>query len=426
MGERGAPELPHFRPFWTASTVTGFGAYVTSVAVGVLVEIDLGGTAVDLGWVNAARWAPYLLVGLLAGVLADRVRRKPLLVGTDLGRALTLALVPVLAVTGGLGVGSLAALLFVFGLLSVLGDAAQQSLLPRLVPAASLPLANTRLQQGDAAAQGIGPLLGGLLAALGAPLALLVDAVAHLVSAFLVGRTPLHDPRPERTARRPVLAEAREGLAWVYGHPTLRPLALSTHVWFLANATIGTVAVTYVLTVLDLGAVGLGVTTAVAGTGALAGTSLAGALRRRTGGPGSVVLGRQVEALGVLVLVAAPLVAGPPLLGAAVGQLLFGLGMGLEGPYEISHRQAVTPDRLQGRTNATMRSLNRAAVVVGAPAGGALAVATSPRVALVAAAAVISVGALVLGRSGFRWADDVPDAPLEPSSGEDPRHRGRC
>lgn len=399
---------PGFRLFWTATTVTGFGAYVTTVAVGVLVEDDLGGTALDLGWVNAARWLPYLLVGLLAGVLADRVRRKPLLVGTAVGRAAVLACVPLLALTGWLSVWSLAGSLLAFGLLSVLGDAAQQAFLPRLVGPGGVSWANTRLQQSDAAALGVGPLLGGALAALGAPLAVLVDALAHLVSAVLVARTPLRDPRPPRVPVARVGAELREGLSWVYRHPTLRPLALTTHAWFLANAAIGTVGVTYVLGTLDAGAVGLGVTTAAAGVGTLVGTSLAAALGRRTGGPGTVVLGRLVEAVGVLALVGLPLVLAPVLAAAVVGQLLFGLGMGLEGPFEMSHRQVVTPDRLQGRMNATMRSLNRAAVVVGAPAGGAVALATSPRVALAGAALLVGATAVALQLSGFRHADDVP------------------
>jgi len=402
--------VPGFGRFWAASTVTGFGAYTTTVAIGVLVEVDLDGTALDLGWVNAARWAPYLLVGLVAGVLADRVRRRPLLAGADLVRAAVLAAVPLLAALDLLTLATLTALVAVFGLAAVVGDAAQQSFLPRLVGPAGLGRANTRLQQGDAAAQGVGPLVGGALAAAGAPLALLVGAAGHLVSAVLVLATPLRDPRPARAPRRPVLTELREGVRWVYRHPTLRPLALTTHTWFVANAAIGTVAVTYLLTVLGVGALGLGVATAAAGVGTLAGTSVAGRVGRRTGGAGTVVGGRLVEAAGVLLLVVLPLLPGPGLVGVVVAQLLFGFGMGVEGPFELSHRQAVTPDHLQGRTNATMRSANRAAVVVGAPAGGALALATSPRVALVLAAAVIAASALVLARSGFRHADELPAA----------------
>lgn len=91
--------IPGFALFWSASTVTAVGSYVTTVAVGVLVAQTLGGDALDQGWVNAARWAPYLLVGLLAGVVADRLRRKPLLVGTGLGGAFAVVTSPGTALT---------------------------------------------------------------------------------------------------------------------------------------------------------------------------------------------------------------------------------------------------------------------------------------------------------------------------------------
>ncbi|MBA2310567.1 MAG: MFS transporter, partial [Pseudonocardiales bacterium] len=118
---------PGFRLFWAASTISAFGTYITTLAIGVLVVVDLDGSAADVGWVNAARWAPYLVVGLLVGVLADRVRRKPLLVSTDLARAVVLCAVPLFAATQTLSVVVLVCLMAAFGLLSVCNDAAHQS-----------------------------------------------------------------------------------------------------------------------------------------------------------------------------------------------------------------------------------------------------------------------------------------------------------
>ncbi|MDQ3465682.1 MAG: MFS transporter [Actinomycetota bacterium] len=97
---------PGFRRFWAASTISDFGTYITTLTVGVLVVVNLDGSAADVGWVNAARWAPYLVVGLLVGVLADRVRRKPLLVSTDLARACVLGAFPLFAVTDLVGRGA--------------------------------------------------------------------------------------------------------------------------------------------------------------------------------------------------------------------------------------------------------------------------------------------------------------------------------
>jgi len=407
---------PGFRRFWAASTISAFGTYITTLAVGVLIVVDLDGSATDVGWVNAARWAPYLLVGLVVGVLADRVRRKPLLVSTDLGRAVVLGAIPICAATDTLTVIVLVILMLAFGLLSVCNDAAHQSFLPRLLPRTALPRANARLQQSDAVAQTSGPLLaGGLVAWLGAPVAVLADAVSYLVSGVLIALTPIDDPAPAPAGRgaTSVLTELREGLRWVYGHPRLRPLALGTHAWFLFNAILGTVYIPFALRELGMGAGGLGVTFALAGVGVFLGNSLWGWLGRRLS-PARILTGaRLLEAAGFAVVAGTPEVQSLwvvwVVVMAGLGQFLFGLGMGAEGPIELSYRQAVTPDRLQGRTNATMRSLNRAAIVIGAPLGGLLADAVASRFALWVGVLGVGISAVALGASGFRHAthDDL-------------------
>jgi MFS family permease len=410
----GLRHHPGFRPFWIASTISDFGTYITEIAIGVIIVSVLGGTAADVGLVKAAGVVPYLAVGLVAGVLVDRARRKPLLVGTDLGRAVVLAGVPLLAVTGSLSVAGLAVLMVVFGVLGVVNAAAHQSYLPRLVSRDLLPRANARLEQSDAVAKTTGPLLGGgLIAALGAPLAVVGDAVSYALSGLLIAATPATDPRPEPVSRS-VIAEVREGAAWVYRHPTLRPLALSTHGWFLFNAVFVTVYVPYALLDLGIGATGLGVTFALAGAGALLGSSASETLGRRAGIAATVAGARVLEAAGIAVVAAAAGTSGVTAVTiAAAGQFLFGMGLGAEGPIEMSYRQGVTPDRLQGRMNATMRSLNRSAVVVGAPLGGLFADAVGLRPALWLAVGGIGAAGGLLAVSGFRTArhdDEAPDS----------------
>ena len=175
-----------FARLWTASTISAFGSYVTILAVQVLVVDELAGDAFDVGLVNAARWLPYLLFGLLVGVLVDRMRRRPLLVATDLLSAAALAAVPVLSALGHLNVAWLIGIMVVFGLCRVVGDAAFQSFVPRLVATRLLGPAHARIDQSDAVAQASGPALaGGLVSWLGAPVAVLVDALSYLVSAVL-------------------------------------------------------------------------------------------------------------------------------------------------------------------------------------------------------------------------------------------------
>lgn len=405
-----------FRRFWVASTVSAFGTYVTTVALQVLVVDDLGGSATDVGLVNAARWVPYLLVGLLVGVLADRLRRRPVLVATDLGRAVVLGGIPLLAALDRLTLPALLALVATLGLLSLANDAAHQSFLPRLVPRTGLSRANARLQQSDAAAQTSGPALGGaLVAVLGAPAAVLVDAASYLASGVLTATIRTVEPAPERQQRH-LRRELGEGVAWVYRHRTLGPLAWSTHVWFLFFSVLGAVYAPFMLTTLHRSPLALGVTLALAGVGGLAGASASERVAARVGLFRTMAGARLLEAGGITVVALAAIAPGPALALLGVGQLLVGLGLGLEGPVDMAYRQGVTPDRLQGRMNTTMRSANRAVIVVGAPLGGLLADRAGSGVALAVSASGVALTAVLLSRTGFRTArlDEAPPTETAP------------
>lgn len=226
-----------FGRYWAAATISSFGTAVTTVAMPVLVVQELDASAFSVGVVNAAQFVPYAVLGLVAGVYADRWRRQRILVWSSLGRAATLGAVPVLWAFGALEVWTLVVLLLAFGAFSVFAFAATQSLLPLLVPRIRLVPANARLDQSDAAAQTLGPALGGgLVGLLGAPLAIAVDAVSYLVDAVLNAGLRVDESAAERAVQRHLGREIREGLRWTYRHPTLAPLSVSTHVWFVANA----------------------------------------------------------------------------------------------------------------------------------------------------------------------------------------------
>jgi MFS family permease len=386
--------------------VSGFGSYVTVLAVRVLVVVTLHGSAFQVGLVNAAGWLPYLLFGVLTGVLVDRARRRPLLVATDLARGVLLLAVPLLAVSHQLNLAVLITVMVVFGALSLINDAAFQSFVPRLVPAALLIAAHARLDQSDAVAQTSGPALaGGLVSLVGAPWAVLVDAVSYVVSGVLIARITVTEPppRPRQVSGGGIRGEALEGLRWVYGHPTLRPFAVGTHVWFIFNGVAGAVLVPFALQTLGLTPFGLGLALSAAGVGGLLGSLAATRLGARFG------VGRVVIACWTVQGVAYALLAltsarwsGWLLFGA--GQLLFGLGLGAENSPSMGYRQAVTPDRLQGRMNTTMRSLNRAMIVVGAPLGGLLADRIGYRPMLWIVAAGFATVAVGLGLSRYRNA----------------------
>lgn len=399
--------LRGFLLYWTSYTVSGFGTYVTTLALQVLILVDLGGTVVDVGLLNAARWLPYLLLGLIVGALVDRRRRRPLLIGSDAGRAVVLAAIPVLTVVGWLSMPVLLVVVVLVGLLSLVGDAASQSLVPRIVPRDALVSAHARTDQSDAIAQTSGPLLAGALVSLiGAALAILVDAASYLFSAVAIWCIRVDEPSSRPASRGGLRREIADGLRWIYGHRVLRPMAIGSHAWFFFNSILGTVFAPFVLLGLGLSPFQFGVALSGAGVAALVGSSLSQRAGHRWGAGVAVIVSNVAMACGWALIAIVPESVDDALVVAllVIGQGFYGLGLGLSNANEMGYRQAVTPDALQARTNTTMRSVNRAMIVVGAPLGGLIAAYAGYRPALWIGVGGIVAVTVFLALSPFRSA----------------------
>ncbi|HEY0216844.1 MAG TPA: MFS transporter [Cellulomonas sp.] len=380
-----------FGRFWTASAISSLGTSVTAVAMPVLVVQVLHASPAQVGLINAAQLLPYAALGLLVGAYVDRRRRRPLLVLAGVGRGVTLGAIPVLWLLGVLHVWVLIVALLAFGSFAVIGFAAGQSLLPRLVARHDLVRANARLDQSDAAAQTLGPVVGGGAATLlGAPVALAVDAVSYLAEATLVARMRFTEPPPQVGGRR-LGQEIAEGVRWTYRHPTLGPLALSTHLWFFANAAGLTVLSLLALRTLGLSPFVYGVVLAAGGVATFAGATLAPHAGTRSG-PGRVVIGARAAYPCAWVLVLLSPTGGLGVAMLVLALVVQGFAGGLENANEMGLRQTLTPDAQLGRTNATIRSANRTVAALGAVAAGAVVTLTGERPTLVGVAVVL-VGA---------------------------------
>ncbi|WJY00396.1 MFS transporter [Curtobacterium sp. 458] len=400
--------VPGFRSYWSAATVSSFGSAVSAVAVPVLVVTVLHASPFEVGLVNAAQFLPYALFGLIVGAYVDRVQRKPLLIWASVGRGACLGTIPVLWLTGVLNLWATAAALFVFGILSVVGFAATQSLLPRIVPRNLLLAANARVDQSDAAAQTAGPALGGVLVSIvTAPVAIAIDAVSYIVDALLIARVPVNEQMPARRVGSRLRGEIADGLRWTYGHPTLAPLAMSTHLWFLANAAALTVFATLALRTLALPAAVYGAIIAVSGVAMLLGATAAPRLGVRFGAGRTIIAARAAYPVAWAAVTLATLgvgVAAPPatVVVLFVAFAVHGAAAGCENANEMSLRQSVTPDALLGRMNGTMRSANRTLAAAGAVGGGALMTVAGDGFALLAVTLVFAGAVLVATCSPLR------------------------
>ena len=395
-----------FLRYWRAGAVSGLGTYVTVFALQALVVLTLDGTAADVGWLNAARWLPYLVFGLVIGAIVDGRRRLPLMVGTDLLQAVLLLTIPLLWWLDVLSLPALMLIVFAYGTAAVVNMSASMSFLPRLVDPRLLQPAHARIDGADAVSSTAGPALGGLLvSAVGAPLTVVLDSLSYLYSAFALRRIDLDEP-PARTGvtARGLVREVVEGVRWAYGGSGLRTLALATHGWFVGNAIVGVVLAPYALLTLDLTAFEFGIVGAVGGAGAAVGAAITTGVGRLLGTGRTIIVCHVVTTGGVVAMVLAGRDVSTPWAVACLmtGQGLYGLALGMGNSHEMSYRQLVTPDELQARTNTTLRSLNRAVVVVVAPVAGILADAWGIRTMLVAAALVFALVAAGLASTSFR------------------------
>jgi predicted MFS family arabinose efflux permease len=401
-----------FLLYWRAQAVSGFGTYITLLALQTLVVLTLHGSAAQVGWLNSARWLPYLVVGVVVGALVDRHARRPIMITTDLVQAVLLTALPLLWWRNLLSFPTLLGVVMAYGTASVINGAAASSFLPRLVAPGYLQRAHARGDGADAAAMSAGPALGGLLvSALGAPLAVLVDALTYVYSALALSRIDVTEPGPRAEATaRDLVREIRVGIRWAYRGSGMATLAIATHGWFIGHAIVGVVLAPYALDQLSLTPLQFGIIGAVGGIGALLGTAVTTSVGLRLGTGRTIIACHVVTTGGVLVMVAAGqhLHAWTALGILAAGQGLYGLAMGMSNSHEMSYRQLITPDELQARTNTTLRSLNRAVMVVVAPPAGILADAWGIRPTLLVAAAIFALVSLGLAASSFRTVRAPP------------------
>lgn len=408
---------PDFLKLWAGETVSLFGSAIGFIALPLTALATLGATPAQLGILNAIRFAPFLLVAPFAGVWVDRLPRRPLLIGAALGQAALLAWIPLAAVLGRLRLEQVFLVAFLSGILRVLFDVAYLAFLPALVGREGLVEGNSKLEVSYATAQVAGPGLGGLLTgAIGAPLALGLDALSFLVSAFFIGRIRAPERPPAvAAARRAVLAEIGEGLHLVLAHPLLRALAggLGTHYFF--STMLATAFVVWAARDLALAPATLGLLFGAGGAGTLLGALAVAPVTRRCG-VGATIVGGQV-ATGLLALLT-PLAGGGSLRAASLTvplllalQFAQGISVILYDINQLSLRQGLVPDRLQGRTNATFKFLTWGVRPFGALLGGTLGTAIGLPLTIALAAAGWTLAALWSCCSPLRRLRDAPAAP---------------
>jgi MFS family permease len=396
-----------FLLLWSGEALSQVGTMVSHLALPLLAATALHATPWQMGLLVAAERAGFLLVGLPAGVLVDRLPRRPVMITADLVRFALFASIPVAWWSGHLTFAQLIAVALLGGLATVFFDVGYQSVLPAVVGRGGLVEGNTKLESTRAAAEATGPALGGgLVQVVGAAGAVLLDAVSYLVSAACLARMRTVEALAPRDPSRTLRADMGEGLRYVLGHPLLRPIALCTGTANLFGGVLAAVSVLFLAGELGLAAATVGLVLAAGSVGGVLGALTAGSWIRRFGQGRMLVVALLVT--GPVALVIPLTTTGAGLAWYALGTFAVAHGGVVYNVAQLSFRQTVCPDRLLGRMNASIRFLVWGTIPFGGLLGGALGELLGLRATLLVAAAGMVVAPLWLVASPLRRLRELP------------------
>lgn len=360
-----------FLNVWAAETISVFGSQFYMIAMPLAAVIVLDATAFEMGLLFAIEMLPFLLFGLLAGVLADRKRRRSIMIVSDFARAAILAAIPITWYLDMLSWTVMFGVAFLAGMFTAFFDIAYQAYLPVLVKRSLLLDANSKLETSRASSQVAGPSIAGIVVdAIGAPFAIAANSVSFLGSAAFLLRVKKKEIVEEVETKKSVISEIREGLHIVFSNKMLRGIAGCTATANLFGSMSFAIVVLFMEDSLALSPTSIGLVFAAGSIGAIVGAVTSSRITSSIGLGKTIIVSNILSGLPLVLMIFAypgnALIILMPLMFAN------GILMVLYNVNQISLRQSITPERLQGKMNATMRFLVWGVFPIGGIMGGLL------------------------------------------------------
>jgi MFS family permease len=401
---------PDFAFLWTGQTISLIGTQVSALAVPLTAAISLDASPGQMGLLGAAQWLPFLLVGLPAGVWVDRRSRRRTMIAADIGRALSVGVIPAAVVLGWLSLPLLYGCVFATGLLHVFFDLALQSYVPILVGPERLIRANSRIQASMSAAEVGGPGIAGFLTELlSAPVALVADAASYLASAVSIAAIRAREQPPETDASAESLRESiTDGLRTVARDPILRAMAVEAGAYNLFDTAIFTLLVLFATRELGISPGGLGLVLAMGAIGSVAGAIT---VERRSSSwiVGKAMVRAYAGACLTPLLIPAAAVARHASTAILIGTFaVLGFSAAIVQVYVWSVRQTIVAPSLLGRMNSAYRFIVSGTVPVGALFGGFLGASLGVTAGIGVAAVGISFAMIPILRSPIPRLRAIP------------------
>jgi MFS family permease len=409
-----------FLKLWSGQSISELGSQVSGLAIPLLAAFNLHASAFQFSLLGVLGFLPFILFALPAGVWVDRLRRRYILIVGDAARAVLLAIIPILWALHDLRVWHLLVLEFVIGVFTVFFDVAYQSYLPALIEREHLIDGNSKLQLTASISQVSGPpLAGGLMTAIGAANAILADCASFVLSAlFMISmRHRESPPQPEPGQTHPKMwPQVKEGLNWVVRHPWLRSIAMCTGSSNFFSTLSNSILILYMARPLHLSKLEITIVFVAMPAGSIAAGLFTNRVNRRIGVGRTILATTSTSSVAGLCYPLAP--HSFPLPVIMVGGALFGFGAVAYNITQVSLRQAITPERLQGRMNAAMRWIVWGTIPLGTLLGGGVATWFGLRTALWVGGIGNTLAILPIALSSVRKVQDMPEPVQEPTPAE--------
>jgi MFS family permease len=387
---------PDFRKFWAAQSLSLLGIQFGRIALPLVAILALDATAAQVGLLLAIAGSPWLVFGLFAGIIIDRLPRRPVLIIAHAGRGVLLGSVPACAALGILAMPQLYLVTFLAGTLDVCFQIAYRSYLPSLIPAVRLPDGYAKLAVTDGAMRTAGPsLAGGIVQVLNAAAALGIQALAFVGSGLLLWHIRRQEPTRSGTTNASVWPALIAGLRFAWRQPLVRTFTLSDATFVFSFNIVYAVQMVFFARELHLSPAMIGVIFTVGSLGGLLGGMVARAVGVRLTTGRTIVTGSLLRAAGIA-LVPVAIFVGPAALPLLVfSRLVNAFGWTLWEVHQETTQQLLTPASLRGRVNGSVQFIVQGTDALGGFVGAGLAALLG----VVPTLAIGAVGALL----GTAW-----------------------
>ena len=384
-----------FGRLWGGETVEWVSDSITSLAVPTIAILIFNAGPLEMGVLSALGNVGYPVLGLFAGVMVDRWRRRPVLIWSNIVQVVALGSIPAAFFLGILSLYQLFIVTLVMSVTTVFFSIAYTSYLPTLIAREDLVEGNSKLETSSSAAAVVGPpIAGALIQIVGAAASVALDALGTLIAAIAIFSIKKPEPPPSRATQPRFWSEIREGVRVVAETPTLRNLAASTSVLNIGNTMFFAVFYLFIYNQLKMSPLVAGITLGIGAVGVVVGAVIAPKLLELMGLGSTLTAALMINGLGLLAVQAS--MYGPAAILLAPLWLVANVGIPIYNINQVSFRQILVPDRLQGRMNATMRTLGYGAATLGALIGGIIGAQYGILTTMTAGALIAILAALMI------------------------------